>query len=190
MAEGTSMPILADQPDLYPATLLDELPAERADRCWWVLYTKARQEKAVARDLYVRGIPFYLPTVKQPSVRRGRRRLYQAPMFSGYVFLYGSEQERIGTLTTNRVSRVLTVPAPDRLLFDLRQLRRLIDSGAPLTIESLLAPGHRVRVRQGPLMGMEGAVIARRGGYRLLIAVDFLQQGASIEIEDFLLERL
>ena len=57
-----------------------------------------------------------------------------------------------------------------------------------LTPESRLAPGNRVRVCQGPLMGMEGTVLVRRNSVRLLIAVDFLQQGASIEIEDFLLE--
>ena len=49
-------------------------------------------------------------------------------------------------------------------------------------------PGDRVRVRRGPLAGVEGTVLTRRGRKRLLVSVDFLQQGASVEIEDFLLE--
>jgi hypothetical protein len=40
------------------------------------------------------------------------------------------------------------------------------------------------------LAGVEGTVLSRRGGTRLLVAVNFLQQGASVEIEDFLLEPL
>jgi transcriptional antiterminator RfaH len=93
-------------------------------------------------------------------------------------------------MKTNRVSRLLPVGDPDRLLFDLRQLRQLIASGAPLTVESRLEPGDQVRVRHGPLAGLEGTVLTRRGKTRLLIAVDFLKQGASVEIDDFLLEPL
>ena len=35
---------------------------------------------------------------------------------------------------------------------------------------------------------MEGVVIKRRGQDQLLVAVKFLQQGASVAIEDFLVE--
>jgi hypothetical protein len=47
-----------------------------------------------------------------------------------------------------------------------------------------------VRIRTGPLAGMEGVVVKRRGGDRLLVVVKFLQQGASIQIEDFQVEPL
>jgi hypothetical protein len=39
-------------------------------------------------------------------------------------------------------------------------------------------------------MGLEGVVIKRHGQDRLLVAVSFLQQGASIKIEDFEVERI
>jgi transcriptional antiterminator RfaH len=93
-------------------------------------------------------------------------------------------------LTTNRVSRVLEVEQPEQLVYDLQQFRRLIAANAPLTIESRLAPGRRVRVRQGAFAGVEGTVLKRRGETRLLVAIKFLQQGASVEIDDFLLEPL
>jgi transcription antitermination factor NusG len=104
--------------------------------------------------------------------------------------LYATEQQRITCLTTNRVSRVLPIDDPQRLVFDLRQLRRLIASDAPLTVESRLEAGNRVRVRQGPFMGLEGVVLTRRGSTRLLVSINFLQQGASVEIDDFLLEAI
>jgi transcriptional antiterminator RfaH len=74
------------------------------------------------------------------------------------------------------------------LVYDLRQLRQLIAVGAPLTVESRLGPGQQVRVRQGPFAGLEGTVLKRRGKSRLLVSINFLQQGASVEIEDFLLD--
>jgi hypothetical protein len=128
--------------------------------------------------------------MEKNSVRRGRRICTFVPMFSGYVFLYGSQEERVRSLTTNRISRVLEVPDPDRLVADLRQVRQLLAAKVPLTIESRLAAGDRVRVRHGPMEGIEGTVVARRGRLRLLVSVNFLQQGASVEIDDFMLEPL
>jgi transcriptional antiterminator RfaH len=145
---------------------------------------------AVARELLGYQIPFYLPLVKKTVVHRRRPIVVSIPLFAGYVFLYGSERDRYRALKTNRLSRILTVADPDQLWRDLRQLSRLIASGAPLTLESRLAPGDRVRVRRGPLVDLEGTVLSRRGQTRLVISVNFLQQGASVEIDDFLLEPL
>ena len=182
------MPILSEEPVLFPETLLDDTACDPGERRWWVFYTKARQEKAVARQMHAWEIPFYLPLVKKQVLCRGRRLLTHVPMFTGYVFAYGSAEERIRVLTTNRIVDTLDVPDPDQLRFELRQLRCLIRSDAPLTVEARLAPGRRVRVRGGPFLGIEGSVLKRRGETRLLVAVNFLQQGASVEIEDFLLE--
>jgi transcription antitermination factor NusG len=182
------MPILGEETSLFPETLLDDMTCQPSERHWWVLYTRARQEKAVSRDLLGFQIPFYLPLVKKTWVSRGRQVSSHIPLFPGYVFLYGSDQERIRGLTTNRISRVLTIDDPACLLHDLRQLRQLIASRAPLTVESRLVPGNHVRVRHGPLAGLEGTVLTRRGETRLLVRVDFIQQGASVEVDDFLLE--
>jgi transcription antitermination factor NusG len=72
----------------------------------------------------------------------------------------------------------------------LRAIKRLIDSEHPLTPEARIEPGQMVRVKSGPLRGVEGVVLKRRGEQRLMVAVRFLNQGASIELEDVDLERL
>ena len=185
-----AMPILKEEPSLYPETLLDEPPEDIAGRRWFAVYTKARQEKSLAREMLKQRIPFYLPLVKKTNVSRGRKRVSMSPLFAGYVFLFGAEEERLRCLATNRISRVLTVEQPQQFVFDLRQFRQLIAAGAPLTIEARLAPGRSVRVRQGAFAGLEGTVLKRRGETRLLVAINFLQQGASVEIDDFLLEPL
>ena len=83
------MPILKEEPSLYPETLLDEAPRDVADRRWFALYTKARQEKSLARELLKQRIPFYLPLVKKTNVSRGRKRISQMPLFGGYCFSMG-----------------------------------------------------------------------------------------------------
>lgn len=184
------MPILKEEPSIFPDTLLDAAPADAPDRRWFALYTKARQEKSLARELLKYQIPFYLPLVKKTTAARGRKRTSLTPLFGGYLFLFGSEEERVKGLTTNRVSRILPVEDPDQLVFDLRQLRQMIAANVPLTVESRFGPGQRVRVRQGAFGGLEGIVLKRRGETRLLVSINFLQQGASVEIDDFLLEPL
>ncbi len=60
---------------------------------------------------------------------------------------------------------------------DLRQVERLIEANVPLTAESRLQAGMNVRVRSGPFAGVEGVVLRRRGETRLLVSINFLQQG-------------
>jgi transcription antitermination factor NusG len=190
------MPVLAQEPCLFPENLFDDptgvqqLDGPAEERVWWVIYTKSRQEKSLTRDLLGYQIPFYLPLVPRDHLIRGHRVHAYVPVFPGYLFLYGSPDERVRSLTTNRISRILPVPGQDELQQDLRQLAHLIAIGAPLTVEQRLCPGRRVRIRSGPMVGFEGAIFQRRGSDRLLVAIDFLQQGVSIEINDFMVEPL
>ncbi len=134
-------------------------------------------------------IPFFLPLVMRQN--RIRNRIVEAyfPLFSGYVFMFGRDDERVRSLTTNRVSTVLAVPDQWQLRNDLKQLNQLIEVDAPLTIERRLEPGRRVRIKNGPMRGLEGIITQRRGGKRrLLVAVEFLQHGVSVEIDDFMVE--
>ena len=186
------MPILAQQPDIYPSDLLDQ-PADPAgsDRAWWAIYTLARREKALMEHLFRAEIPFYSPLVKQKSRSpSGRRLVSWLPLFAGYVFLYGNDEHRYQALKSNCISRTLPVGDSAELVHDLRQIRRLIAADLPLTREARFQPGTRVRVRTGSLAGMEGVVIKRRGQDQLLVAVKFLQQGASVAVEDFLVEAI
>jgi transcriptional antiterminator RfaH len=182
------MPILAAEPDCYPQNLLDELPGEASDRRWWAVYTKSRQEKSLARQLYGMSVPYYLPLVSKISRIGPRNVQSHLPVFAGYVFLFGTQEERVQALTTNRISRILPVPGTEQMTADLRHVRSLILSGAPLTVEARLQPGQRVRIKSGSLMGIEGTVVCRRGETRLLIAVHYLQQGVSVQIDDFMVE--
>ncbi len=184
------MPILEAETPLHPANLLTELSAEESSRRWWAVYTKARQEKAFARQLHAIGIPFYLPLVPKDNLIRGRRVQSHIPLFGGYVFLFGDEEERVKSLTTNRISSLLPVEDQQQMRHDLLQVATLIQMNAPLTVERRLSAGNRVRIRRGPMEGLEGEVITRRGKVRLLVAVTMLQQGVSVEIDDFLLEPL
>jgi transcription antitermination factor NusG len=186
------MPILPGEPDIYPPQLLEQvLDASSGDAEWWAMYTLARREKELMRRLRALEIPFYSPLVhKRARSPGGRVRESYVPLFASYVFVYGNQQQRHQALSTNCISRTLIVPDAGRLVHDLQQIRRLIELDAPLTMEARIEPGRRVRVRSGSMAGLEGTVTKRRGKDWLVVAVEFLQQGASVLLEDFQVEPL
>ncbi len=186
------MPILPREPDIYPAELFEQPDAQDAgSEPWWAMYTLARREKELMRRLRGLEISFYGPMIhKRSRSPGGRVRDSYVPLFPSYVFVRGSEEQRQRALTTNCVSRCIPVADPAQLVHDLQQVQRLIELDAPLTVEARIEPGRRVRVRSGPMAGLEGLVVKRRGKDWLVVAVEFLQQGASVLLEDFQVEPL
>ena len=179
------MPILKSEPTIFPDNLLDGRGVEiDPERSWLVAYTISRREKDLARKLFTKHIPFYLPIVQQqfrsPS---GRRQTAFLPLFPGYVFLRAGEGERTSILQTNCVSQLLPVTIPDELEFDLRQVLQLTKSGAPLELEAKLEPGTPVRIISGAFQGFEGTVVKRQSGDRLLVSIRYVQQGISFSLE-------
>ncbi len=184
------MPILSQEPDLFPPDLLTR-PELGAERQWWAVYTRSRQEKELMRRLYALEIPFYSPIVESRSRSpAGRIRTSYLPLFSNYVFLLGTEDERLEALKTNTVSSMIEVTDPAKLVRDLAQIRQLIATRAPVTIEARLEPGTPVRIKSGVFKGIEGTILQRHGQSYLAVAVNFLQQGASVRLEDFEVEPL
>jgi transcriptional antiterminator RfaH len=184
------MPILPPEPDVFPPTLFTQvatLPEE--GRLWRVLHTKPRQEKALARQMHQARMPFYLPMIARTCLVRGRRLTSYLPLFPSYCFVLADNQERVKALTTQRVVRSLEVPDQAKLWADLRQIHRLIQSGAPITPEGQLVPGATVEIRTGPLAGLHGVIIRRANQQRLVIQVDFIQRGASVELDDFMVAK-
>jgi transcription antitermination factor NusG len=184
------MPILTPQTDIYPADLFDrERLGDEATLGWWAMYTMSRREKHLMRQLVKLEVPFYCPVIpKRNRSPGGRIRTSHLPLFPNYVFLYGDDEQRYTAMTTNCVARYTRVVAGVELTQDLRQIYELIQAGVPLTPESRLEAGDLVRVRSGPFRGYEGYVLRREGQRRLLVAVNFLQQGASFALEDCELE--
>jgi transcription antitermination factor NusG len=182
------MPLLAAEVDVFPPALLDASdPGVPQDCGWWVLHTRPRQEKAVARQLLAQAVPFYLPTILRRLRIRGRSLNSHVPLFPGYVFLLGNREQRCAALATNRIVRSLPVSNQESLWHDLRQIRRLIATGKPIAAEDRLIPGAVVEISGGPLAGLKGKIIRTAAGRRFVVEVDFIQRGASVTLDDHFL---
>jgi len=184
------MPILGREDDIYPSNLLDgDSVLTDTERQWWCVYTMSRREKDLMRKLAALNVAFYGPVIpKRYRSPNGRLRTSFVPLFPNYVFMWGDDNDRYQAMTTNCISRCNPIEDREQLVHDLRQIFQVVHAGIALTPEARLEPGNQVRVKTGPFARYEGTVIRREGKTRLLLSIQFLEQGVSMEMDEGLLE--
>ena len=175
----------------YSETTRASAPILAEEGTWWALYTLARFEKKLMRQLLEIEVPFYGPTIaRRYRSPQGRIRTSVEPLFPNYVFIMGDEMARYNAVSTGSVSRWMPVADSVELVTDLRQIRSLILTDAPLAPELRLMAGQKVRVKSGVFKGFEGTIIRRENEIRLLISVRYMGRGASVALDDCQLEAI
>jgi transcriptional antiterminator RfaH len=183
------MPLLASEPSVHPEHLFDQLPEVDAEAGrWWVLHTLPRSEKTLARRLYEKEVPYFLPVHQRQWRSKGRQLRSFLPLFPGYVFLLGDDRARLAALETNLIANVLPVADQRQLHADLRQVHELISTGAAVTPEDRLAPGDSVEIIKGPFAGLDGKVLRRGKQLHFFVEVQFLRRAVSMEIESWMIQ--
>jgi transcription antitermination factor NusG len=147
--------------------------------CWYAAYTYGNHEKKAAAEIARRGVESFLPVYR--TVRRwsDRRVELEMPLFPGYVFVRLALQDRLKVLQVSGVSR----------LVGFGTLRAGLNGQLRAEPHPFLAVGRRVRVKVGPLQGLEGFVVRRKSGTRLIITLDLIQRSVAVEMEAEDLER-
>lgn len=163
---------------------------EAVGSTWCVAHTKSRAEKQLAWDLHRRDIPYFLPMTQRVTFSGGRKRRGMMPLFPGYCFVAGGDEGRLAAMMSQRTCQVLAVDDQGQLVRELSDLQVALDTGVEMQLHEQLPVGSRCRVTQGPFQGLSGVVIHNTHGCRLILQVDMLGQGASVEIDADLLERI
>ena len=181
------MPLAPLETCLFPETLL-AVPPEASAARWWVLHTRPRAEKMLARKLLSRQVGFFLPLYEHRLGSGGRVRSSFLPLFPSYLFLFGTEEARGLAMATDLVAAALDVADQPRLFDDLAGVHRMLETRRQVTPESRLRPGAPVRIIAGPLAGLTGIVERRGRQLHFIVAIRFFSQGVSTEIESWMLE--
>lgn len=171
-----------------PLAALNETWSDETLGTWFVLRTKARQEKVLAQDLEARGIPHFLPLVTCTKFYGGRRARVELPLFPGYLFLRGDVDQAYEADRTHRVAQIIRVPDQQRMDQELRSIHIALSAEATLDPFPFLRNGVRVEVREGPFRGLQGIVQDRTRLDRLILQVETLGQAVSLEIDGSLLD--
>ena len=153
---------------------------------WYAIHTRSRHEKQVDLFLSERGVETFLPLVHTLSRRRDRKKYVDIPLFPGYLFVF-TEKERLlfDVKYTRGVTRIIgtdldaPTPIPDKQILDIKSI---METEVKLDPFPYLKKGRMVRVKSGPLKGLEGILVERKGHYKLVIQIDLLQKGAAAEV--------
>lgn len=181
------MPLLPREPFLLPRNLFEESRTVEGAR-WWVLHTRPRVEKCLARAAHRLDVPYFLPLHTRHWRTNGRRFSAHLPLFPGYLFMHGDEEMRMLLVDTHLVVHCIPVLDQPRLWRDLGRVYQLMDSGVSLSPVDRLQPGARVRITTGPLIGFIGTLLRHGGDCRLVVEVEFIQRGVAVEVEDWMVE--
>jgi transcription elongation factor/antiterminator RfaH len=152
---------------------------------WYAIHTRSRHEKQVDLFLRERGIETFLPLIQTLSRRRDRKKYVDIPLFPGYLFVCTEKERLYDVKYTRGVTRIIgtdmdtPTPIPDKQILDIKSI---MESDVKLDPFPYLKKGRTVRVKSGPLKGLEGILVERKGHYKLVIRIDLLQKGAAAEV--------
>jgi transcription antitermination factor NusG len=165
-------------------------PLEDSLGVWAVAQVKSRQEKALAWDLASAGIPYYMPMGEKRTRRRdnGKVRKSVIPLFTGYLALGLAREDWERVFRTARVATVIPVDDQRGFVRELNQIERSLASRFRVSLAPAFAVGQLVRVKHGPLMGLEGEVARVKGQAIFVVWVRMFSQAVRIEVDELDLE--
>jgi transcription antitermination factor NusG len=172
------------------AVLEPELPAEYVEPRWYAAYTSANREKRVAEQLAQRSIEHLLPLYQAVRRWKDRRVCLQLPLFPGYVFVRLALRDRLHVLQVGGVAKLVGFNGTPTALpqEEIDALRTSLASGVRAAPHPYLTVGRRVRVKAGPLAGVEGILVKRKNRARFVVSVELIQRAMAVEIGEADLE--
>jgi transcription antitermination factor NusG len=168
------------------------LPQEFFEPHWYAAYTCAQHEKRVAEQFTQRSLENFLPQYESVRRWKDRRVKLLLPLFPGYVFVRLALRERLRVLETPSVVRLVGFnghPAalPDK---EMEALRACVAAQLAAEPHAYLTVGRRVRIKCGPLAGLEGVLVRRKNIFRVVLSLDLIARSAAVEVDAADLERV
>jgi transcription antitermination factor NusG len=173
------------------ATLSDNVGVD-CPTAWYAIYARHQHEKTVAQILTIKGFEVLLPLYQSVRHWKDRTKTLSLPLFPCYVFLKGGLERRLSILTTPGIyALVSTAGSPTPIPpVEIEAIRRVVESGVLIEPHPFLKCGDFVRVKCGPLAGVQGILVRKKNLYRLVLSVEMLGQSAAVEVDSLLVERL
>lgn len=150
---------------------------------WFVLHLRPRSEKKVAGVCEKHGIEYYLPLRRETKIYQRRKVTVYKPMFPGYLFVSFTRKEREYLSRTGHLVRIMEPDDEALLIHELDQIRKALAADETLGTATVLTEGRRVRITDGPFMGIEGIVESARKKNFVRLNVDMIGSAAVVEID-------
>jgi transcription antitermination factor NusG len=152
---------------------------------WYAVFTTPRHEKRVAGHFVMRELEGYLPLYQ--AVHKWKNRCKVAldlPLFPNYIFVRIDWRERVRVLEVPGVAGVVGT-RPELSVIADEYIKSLREGLRAHKIEPhpYLVIGERVRIKDGAMGGMEGVLVRKKAGFRVVLTLDMIMQSIAVEVD-------
>jgi transcription antitermination factor NusG len=147
-----------------------------------VAHTRPRCEKKLKQYCDREGFANTLPLYKSVRNYRGKTAVFHKPLFPNYLFLRLQRSQRQKVYQSDYVANLLDVPDQEEFKQQLGDILTALETEVEVRLAPTIGPGTRVRIKSGPLQGMEAWVESRSGALEVLLRLDFIGQAAAVKV--------
>jgi len=157
---------------------------------WYAVYTRHQHERNVARSLAGKGYEVFLPQYTAVHRWKDRDKRISLPLFPCYLFLQNPSERWQSILATPGVHSIVGFAKKPATISpgEVEAIQRVVGSCLKLEPHPFLRCGDRVRLRAGPLEGLEGLLIRKKSTWKLLVSVEMLQRTVAVEVDASMVE--
>ncbi len=159
---------------------------------WHVAYTRHQHERSVAKYLARIGLDVFHPVYREVRQWKDRKKELELPLFPGYVFFAGGMDRRVDILSAPGLHTILYIGNEAAIVpaEEIEAIRRAGHETGALAPHPFATEGETVRVRSGPLEGVQGILEQKKGHCRLVLRIAILGRAAAVEVDANNIERL
>jgi len=152
---------------------------------WFALRVRSNYERIAGTHLRERGYEDFAPSYKIERRWSDRTKQIDQFLFPGYIFCRFDPNDRLPVLTVPGVVDLVGFGKMPEHIPDaeIERVRRMVESGLPVTPYPYVQVGQAVLIERGPLTGVEGILVDVRGRVRLVVSVNLLQRSVSAEVD-------
>jgi len=160
-------------------------PTAYREQRWYAAYTSANHEKRVVLQLGQRCVEHFLPLYDSVRWWKDRKMHLQLPFFPGYVFVRLALRDRLQVQQVPGVAHLVGFDGTPAALPDeeIETLRASLERGVRAEPHLYLTAGRRVRLKSGPLTGMQGILVRRQGNFRVVISIELIQRSLVVHVD-------
>jgi transcriptional antiterminator RfaH len=163
--------------------LMDQSHQDPGPLLWYVAHTRPRTEKKLADFCRKEGFAVTLPLYR--SVKKYQRKtvIFEKPLFANYLFLQLYKHQRGKVYQSDYVANLLDVADQETFQEQLDDILLALETEYEICLMPHITTGKRVKIKAGPLRGMEGWVQQRQGTTIVLLRLDFISQAAGVKVD-------
>jgi transcription antitermination factor NusG len=162
-----------------------ETPRTEPRYPWFALQVRQRDLHRCETSLSSKSYEIFSPRTTEIHHWADRKKRVEVPLFPGYIFCRLDPENRLPVL---QIPGVMGIVSSGKMLLEvdpeeMNAIRVAVASKAHMEAIPHLVIGNKVRLKSGPLAGLEGVLERIQNHTRLILSVAMLNRSVSVEVQ-------